>query len=609
MPGARYPAQAGAGTNQTGRMKKTMNRAASGAEPGRRRPSDHAAQEDAAQADVPSERAALERAVLDAVAPDERAAALYDLGRLLYSEDLARLGAMLDEIQYAAEQVHDDELLARVFWLRGVYQRDTSTGDFGMEAFRRSHEISRAAGDLDASASAILHMSRIHDRRGDYRGAIAVLAQSLELTDRLGADQRAQIYTRLGINYLELGDLPNAHAHALRAMEAAENGDSNRLNVYALVGGIYHRMGMYAKARDIVLRALEFTDTVGGGMAQLNNMGAIEAALGNGRAALDYMDRALRSARARKAPHLIVQALANRAAVLESLGRSARAERDAREALAGARPIGDRGLEALALGTLGRILAGRGDHAGAVALLKEALEIFTAIGRRPSESMAHRHLADSYAALGRTALSLKHLRIHVAMHEEIYNPSKLDAMADVLYALEHRRAEQEREILRLRAAELEREMERTNAELTAQALHLVEKREFLEAIQERLRAALAEASPAAATALEALERDIRGNLSADSEWETFEEQFTRVHGAFLAELQRGCPALSGAELKICALTRINLDTKEIARLLSASVRTVQNHRYNIRRKLGLEERESLAQSLGRIAAGSVARDA
>ncbi|MBL7989789.1 MAG: tetratricopeptide repeat protein [Chlorobi bacterium] len=47
------------------------------------------------------------------------------------------------------------------------------------------------------------------------------------------------------------------------------------------------------------------------------------------------------------------------------------------------------------------------------------------------------------------------------------------------------------------------------------------------------------------------------------------------------------PTLSTTEVKVCLLLRQNLSTKEIANLLNCSERTVENHRYRIRRKLGL----------------------
>lgn len=63
--------------------------------------------------------------------------------------------------------------------------------------------------------------------------------------------------------------------------------------------------------------------------------------------------------------------------------------------------------------------------------------------------------------------------------------------------------------------------------------------------------------------------------------------------AFTELLRQNCPTLSLAEQKVCALLRINLNTKEIARILSISERTVENHRFRIRKKFGLSSSDNL----------------
>ena len=58
---------------------------------------------------------------------------------------------------------------------------------------------------------------------------------------------------------------------------------------------------------------------------------------------------------------------------------------------------------------------------------------------------------------------------------------------------------------------------------------------------------------------------------------------------FTVQLSSRFPDLSEAELKVCTLTRNGLTTKEIAEFLGISERTVETHRYKIRRKMGLEK--------------------
>jgi DNA-binding CsgD family transcriptional regulator len=70
-----------------------------------------------------------------------------------------------------------------------------------------------------------------------------------------------------------------------------------------------------------------------------------------------------------------------------------------------------------------------------------------------------------------------------------------------------------------------------------------------------------------------------------------------VPGHFLNRLAGLYPELSRMELKIVALLRRNLSTKEIADQLCLSERSIRNHRYRLRKKLHLSGKESLTTFL------------
>ena len=71
------------------------------------------------------------------------------------------------------------------------------------------------------------------------------------------------------------------------------------------------------------------------------------------------------------------------------------------------------------------------------------------------------------------------------------------------------------------------------------------------------------------------------------EREIFSDKFQDLHGEFAQILAKMYPDLSPTELKICALTKVHLSTKEIAAILQTSIRTVEAHRYRLRKKLDI----------------------
>ncbi|MBI3258173.1 MAG: tetratricopeptide repeat protein [Ignavibacteriae bacterium] len=80
-------------------------------------------------------------------------------------------------------------------------------------------------------------------------------------------------------------------------------------------------------------------------------------------------------------------------------------------------------------------------------------------------------------------------------------------------------------------------------------------------------------------------------------WESYLETFTKVHPDFYPLLLKTCPELTSMEVKICILIKSGLKSEEISQILSVSARTVENHRFHLRKKLGLSGRESLGKFL------------
>ncbi|MGM0377804.1 MAG: helix-turn-helix transcriptional regulator, partial [Bacteroidota bacterium] len=93
-----------------------------------------------------------------------------------------------------------------------------------------------------------------------------------------------------------------------------------------------------------------------------------------------------------------------------------------------------------------------------------------------------------------------------------------------------------------------------------------------------------------------LTKKIDSNISGDDEeWKVFEYNFNQAHETFLQTLKNEYPDLTPSDLRLCAFLRINLTSKEIAPLMGISVRGVENHRYRLRKKLGLDAETDLTE--------------
>lgn len=83
-------------------------------------------------------------------------------------------------------------------------------------------------------------------------------------------------------------------------------------------------------------------------------------------------------------------------------------------------------------------------------------------------------------------------------------------------------------------------------------------------------------------------------------WDDFSALAREVRNEFLTLVSTRFPTLSPNELKIITLLRLNLTSKQIAHTLARSIRTIENTRFNIRKKMGIESNASLSTFLKSI---------
>lgn len=157
--------------------------------------------------------------------------------------------------------------------------------------------------------------------------------------------------------------------------------------------------------------------------------------------------------------------------------------------------------------------------------------------------------------------------------------------------------EQEKEITMMRQARLEEDLKSKSKELASTAMNLIAHQEILEALSKEIQAQRV-AGGAGKKDLERLQRMIDNHLVSDKlAWDMFQANFDRIHEHFFRHLKENYPTLTPADLRLCAMLRMNLSTKEIANMLNLTVRGVESARYRLRRKLNLPSEDGLTDFL------------
>ena len=158
------------------------------------------------------------------------------------------------------------------------------------------------------------------------------------------------------------------------------------------------------------------------------------------------------------------------------------------------------------------------------------------------------------------------------------------------FELEHN----EKEIVKLQNEKLASEVNFKSKELATATMHLMQRGKLIAKIKEELLPIVktddAETAPEEFKKILSL---INEAERADGDWEHFAVHFDHVHSNFLAKLKDRIPALSANDLKLCAYLKMNLSSKEMAQLMSISIRAVEVSRYRLRKKLNVSSETNL----------------
>ena len=134
--------------------------------------------------------------------------------------------------------------------------------------------------------------------------------------------------------------------------------------------------------------------------------------------------------------------------------------------------------------------------------------------------------------------------------------------------------------------ELNDELELRNKELVSSAIQILRKSEEMKQTISSLQELNERANPEDSELLLTVIRKLKMELEHSS-WEEFEVPFKQLHSRFFTKLVELYPELTRAEIKVCALLKLNLDTKQISSILHKTSASIEVDRSRIRKKMRL----------------------
>nr|NQU91887.1 hypothetical protein [Bacteroidota bacterium] len=152
----------------------------------------------------------------------------------------------------------------------------------------------------------------------------------------------------------------------------------------------------------------------------------------------------------------------------------------------------------------------------------------------------------------------------------------------------------------LKTKELNQEIDYKTRQLTAHALHIMQKNIMLYELIKSIDAISKNAGQDIKPDLRRLKMQVKQSLKTDKDWDVFKLYFEQINTDFFDTLLKLTPELNTHDLRHCALIKLNLNIKETASVLNLSPNSIKSARYRLKKKLSLNPEDDLFAFLRKI---------
>ncbi|MBU2650183.1 MAG: tetratricopeptide repeat protein [Bacteroidetes bacterium] len=544
---------------------------------------------------------------------------------------------LINQAKSASFSIADTSLQTSIFLAEGNLYLDLSDYPKAESAFKSGLEMAKNAGREADQNLFTLSLGSLQKEMGQYAEAIRTFTESVKLSEQSGnTHNQALALEKIGLTLMNTGDYDGARPYLNRAINL--NRESNLRREYAMglmnLGILYRQMGKLDSS-------LIFYNKAGREFLQMNdsinllkikyNTGIVLKNQGEYETARNLMEEVLAICRKKGMLDGEVYALHTLASLYNEEGKIEKGLMFSDSAIVMARKREMTRVLSQFLKQKEEFLANAGKYREAYSLALEgiafsdsllSIETRNEIARLKTRFETEQK--ESENIILRQSLQIQHskmiwLRIIIIMlilsvllvliiyrysirsQKQLRLLAEEKALREAQVArnseLELKKSQLETELKEARIGELEYKARIKEQELVYQSLMRIDLTNTNRSVREKLLPFTLKF-----TRKKDQEEYIRilNEITREAARDTlseFEQTFNQLHPSFMEKLMAYSPDLNRSEINICSLIRLNLTTKDIANLLNLSISTVETTRHNIRKKLKLDNSESLTAFL------------
>jgi|GEM_PF-3013100 len=535
-----------------------------------------------------------------------------------------------------AERTAKPRLLTRALSGLGWVYMNRSEYPKALQCLQRSLRVAQAA-HLEAEEIIARHgLGTIYNYQGNYPMALVHLLPALrycEENPKRTIGNYVAALSAVGSCYFYKGDYHAAISYFRRAETLlAKSADKDGLDVvYAALGASYMEGGNMAEAERLTKKARQLYAQANNRIDEavtVMNLGEIYFKQNRLKLARQHYEEAVAIARRSTDEGIPIEAGIGLARVQVREGQYAIADQNLEELLVKSRRYRMMPLVQQIYKVMGELAEARGNFQQALILRKKetALED-SLVGAKSREQVAS--IQDKYDNYSREKQALRQQQRIKQLQQQrktgwlwaglAVAAALGGSMAGTLW-LRHHRLRAQRALAKqatsqatLRAeqvqtqAELQQvrhQLDLKQQELASLALSITQKGEFLDEVRKQIDGIAQQTDDAARRQLQQLRRSISQQANTENDWAHFTVAFEQVHQTFFATLRQRYPDITPYELRLAALLRLNLASRDMAAVLGISEDSVKKARYRLRRKLGLESNTNLVDFMMSVDDGS-----
>lgn len=149
-------------------------------------------------------------------------------------------------------------------------------------------------------------------------------------------------------------------------------------------------------------------------------------------------------------------------------------------------------------------------------------------------------------------------------------------------------AKLEKDLFESKKKELDANLELKNKELMTRSMMEIQRAEIIEHVSDELKELrLQLPKKEYQLAIDTIIKQLGKDSAEDDVWKEFELHYGQVYETFYKILDEKHPELTYRDKRLCALLKLNLSTKEISRITGQTVKSLENARTRLRKKLNL----------------------